>query len=89
MRIDFDSADLRPLIRECVVEVLDRLEGNAARLDSTRLAFTEAEAAKLLGVPAYTLRDARYRNELKGRKVGKRWCYSRAELLRFLGEEGE
>ena len=37
-----------------------------------RLAFTEPEAAALLGVKPHVLRDCRRRGELQGAKVGSR-----------------
>lgn len=49
-----------------------------------RLAYTEPEAAQLLGVRSHVLRDARLRGELTGRRAGKRVIYDRRELLRWL-----
>ena len=49
-----------------------------------RLAYTEAEAASLVGVERHVLRDARLRHEIEASRVGKRIVYTRDELLRFL-----
>jgi hypothetical protein len=49
-----------------------------------RLGYPEQEAARLLGIKPYVLRDARYRGEIKGRRVGRSHIYSRAALVRWL-----
>jgi hypothetical protein len=46
--------------------------------------FTEPEAAALLGIKSYVLRDCRRRGELQGAKVGSKIVYTRADLLEFL-----
>jgi hypothetical protein len=86
MRIEFEDNDLAPLIERVVVRVLDQREADDAKL-ADRLAYSEAEAAALLGVRRHVLRDARLRRELDGAKVGKRIMYTREELLRFLGRQ--
>ena len=84
MRLDpSDIHDLRPLISAVVGEVLDRTRDDQLRLGQ-RIAFTEAEAASLLGVPRHTLRDCRLRGEISGSLVGKRIVYTRDDLLTFL-----
>jgi excisionase family DNA binding protein len=42
------------------------------------------EAAELLGVNPYTLRQKARLGELPGRKVGKEWRFSRTALLEWL-----
>jgi len=49
-----------------------------------RLAYSEAEAATLIGVADYTLRDLRLQGQIRGRKIGKRIFYSKDELITFL-----
>jgi len=83
MNLDLDPADLQPIIAATVAETIDRLEADRARLNG-RLAYREAEAAALLGIPAHSLRDARRRGEIVASLVGKRILYSRTELLAFL-----
>ena len=87
MKLDpSDIRDLEPAIRAVVVVVIDELRAKEAALGD-RLAFTEAEAATMLGVPRHVLRDCRLRGEISGRKVGKRILYSRESLLRFISEK--
>jgi hypothetical protein len=86
VRIQFDRDDLRPLVEIAVAEALDRIEEERAK-SSGRLAFTEPEAAALLGVKAHVLRDCRRRGELRGAKVGSKIVYTRAELLEFLDRQ--
>lgn len=79
----FDDSVLRPLIERVVGTVLDRLEAQREAIGE-RMAYSEAEAAALLGVQRHVLRDARLRGELSGSRVGKGIRYERDELLRFL-----
>ena len=51
-----------------------------------RLAYTEPEAAALLGIRPYVLRDCRLRGEIAGSKIGKRIFYSRDQLLELLAK---
>ena len=88
VQIQFDQDALRPLVHLAVAEALDRMEEERAKL-SGRLAFTEPEAAALLGVKPYVLRDCRRRGELQGAKVGSKIVYTRADLLEFLERQKE
>jgi hypothetical protein len=82
MNLQLDSDDLRPLV-EAVLEVaLEKLETDRAQFD--RLAYSEVEAAELIGVRPHVLRDCRRRGEIEGVRVGKRIQYARDELLNFL-----
>ncbi len=84
MQLDASDLDgLRPLIALAVRETIREIEGEHARLDG-RLGYTEREAAALLGLPQHVLRDCRLRGEIQARKAGKRFIYSRDEILRFL-----
>ncbi len=83
MEFRFEAEDLRPLVRLVATETIARLEAERAKLDS-QLAFTEPEAAALLGVKPYVLRDCRRRGELDGSKVGSKIVYTRVDLLAFL-----
>jgi helix-turn-helix protein len=82
MRFDVDT--LRPLVREVVSEVLAALDADRARLGN-RLAFSEAEAAELLGLNGNQLRDLRLDGKIAAcRIVGGRIAYQRDDLLRYL-----
>ena len=88
VRIQFDREDLRPLVQLAVAEAMDRMEQERAKFNG-RLAFTEPEAAALLGVKPHVLRDCRRRGELQGSRVGSRILYTRADLLDFLERQKE
>ncbi len=88
LQIQFDQDALRPLVHLAVAEALDKLEEERAKL-SGRLAYTEPEAAVLLGVKPHVLRDCRRRGELQGAKVGSRIVYTRGDLLEFLERRKE
>lgn len=79
------NVDLGPLIGQIIEQTLRRLQDDHAKVDG-RLAFPEAEAAQLLGIPAHSLRDARLRGDVEAVRIGKRWLYTRDELLRLLGQ---
>jgi hypothetical protein len=85
MQITLDADDLRPLIQQVVAETLRELD-TLGTPHSERLAYTEPEAAALLGVGRHVLRDCRLRGEVAGSKCGKRVVYRRADLIGFLEE---
>ncbi|MHB8898073.1 MAG: helix-turn-helix domain-containing protein [Thermoguttaceae bacterium] len=70
---------------QVVEEVLRQRDADEARLGD-RLAYTEPEAAALLGIQPHVLRDCRRRGEIHARLCGKRYLYPRAELLRYLSD---
>ena len=87
MKLDpSDISDLEPVIRAAVMVVINELKAKETTLGD-RLAFTEAEAATMLGVRRHVLRDCRLRGEISGRLVGKKILYSRASLLRFVSDK--
>lgn len=83
MQLTLDTYDLQPLIEQVVAETIAKIEANQAKLNG-RLAYSEPEAAALIGVQQHVLRDCRLRGEIQASKAGKRWLYQRDELLRFL-----
>jgi len=83
MKVIFEEVELRPLIEKVVAETLAKIEFDRMKLGD-RIAFTEPEAAALLGVRPHVLRDARLRGEIAASKAGKRLLYTRDALLRFL-----
>ena len=83
LNIFFDDVALRPLIERIVGTVLEQIRSDLSAAGD-RLAYSEPEAAALLGVHRHVLRDARLRGELSGCRVGKGIRYERDELLRFL-----
>ena len=84
MSITIDNDNLRPLIQSVVTETLAAAEQAQAKLPEERLAYTESEAAALIGIASHVLRDARLRGEIVGTKVGKRIVYEQDELIKFL-----
>jgi hypothetical protein len=78
-----DLRELQPVIAAIVRETLEQVSAADKKLNG-RLAYTEPEAAQLLGIERHNLRDARLRGELMGSRVGKRILYSTDELRRFL-----
>jgi hypothetical protein len=83
MKFELQPDDLRPLVQMVVTEVIERFEADRTALDG-RLAYTEPEAAALIGVQPHVLGDARRRGEIVGARVGKRILYERDQLITFL-----
>jgi hypothetical protein len=77
---------LRPLIQEIVAEVLAALEEDRANVPD-KLAYSEAESARLISLNVHQLRDMRLRGEITAsRIVGGRIRYTRQDLVNYLLE---
>jgi hypothetical protein len=84
--LSLDAELLRPLIAEVVAQTLAALDADRAKLGD-RLAYSEAEAARLLGLAQHQLRDERLRGRIAASKiVGGRVAYQREDLQRYLLE---
>jgi hypothetical protein len=82
--IQIDSETLKPIVAAVVAEVLASQQTDEARLGD-RLAFNEAEAARLLGLLPHQLRDERLRGRIAASCiVGRRVRYVRDDLLAYL-----
>jgi hypothetical protein len=83
MRIELENADLEPMIRQIVAETVARLQNEGEKLG--KLAFTEAEAAALLSMQPWQLRDERRDGRIAA-SVGRggRILYAKSDLLRYL-----
>ena len=88
VRIELDEAVFQSLVDTAVQRALDRIGEERTQLNG-RLAYTEPEAAALVGVKPYVLRDCRRRGELPGAKVGSKIVYSRKDLEAFLERQKE
>lgn len=56
----------------------------AEQVEQTKEVLDVQEAANLLGVSVWTVRDAANKGELPARKVGRAWRFSRQALLEWL-----
>jgi hypothetical protein len=84
LRTEFDPVALENLISEVVERTILRLEGARATAGE-RLAYNEQEAAALLGLNWYQLRDERLRGRIASTKVvGDRIRYLREDLIAYL-----
>ena len=78
---------LRPLVQAVVAEVLGQLDAARATLGpgGDRLAYGEAEAARMIGLHVHQLRDERLRGRIAASKiVGGRIAYRREDLVEYL-----
>lgn len=84
LSLNLDAAALRPLISAVVAETIAQLRNDEAKLDG-KLAYSEEEAARLLGLEPHVLRDERRRGRIEASQiVGRRIRYSRSDLLAYL-----
>jgi hypothetical protein len=82
LSVNLDPETLRPLVQLVVGEVLAALEA-----DRDRVAFTEQEAAALIGMKHHVLRDLRLTGQVSAsRSVGGRILYQRSDLVAYLAE---
>lgn len=75
---------LRPLIKAVVVETLAEVEQDRQRIPADRLAFTEAEAAAMLGLNYHQLRDMRKEDGIAHTRIGKKIRYTPDDLHAIL-----
>ena len=68
LALQLDAEALRPLITEVVRETLAQVEAARAQLDG-RLAYSEEEAARLIGLEPHVLRDERRRGRVTASQV--------------------
>ena len=84
LQLALDPVALEPLIRAVVEQTIARLD-EAREVLSAKLAFGEAEAARLLSLHPHQLRDARLRGEIEASVgPGRKILYSRSDLLAYL-----
>jgi hypothetical protein len=86
VRLSLDTETLRPLIGEIIEAVLQRLRDDAAAQGGgRRLAYTEPEAAALIGMKPYMLRDERLKRRICGSRGPRgRVLYSVADIEAYL-----
>jgi hypothetical protein len=84
LALQVDPLVLQPLIRHVVEETIAALDAERAKVNG-RLAYFENEAAALMGMQPYQLRDERLRGRIQG-SVGprKRILYTRDDLIAYL-----
>src|SRR5262245_17955048 len=68
MHLSIDPASLTPLIKTVVEETVAQLERDRQQVGE-RLAYSEAEAARLLGLNVHQLRDERLRGRIQASQV--------------------
>jgi hypothetical protein len=87
--LQIGAEELRPLVQAIIAEVLGELERKRTLLNG-RLAVTEAEAADLLGLHSWQLRDLRLAGKIGySRIVGGRVRYTVDDLLDYLRQGHE
>ena len=84
MQVMIDPVELAPIIAATVSEVMARIRDDETALGD-RLAFSEQEAARLLGLESHQLRDERLRGRIAASQiVGRRIRYRREDLIGYL-----
>lgn len=90
MNIQFDPDDLRPLVQQIVAETLAATNTDI-HTDDGRLAWSEAEAAAMLGLETHVLREQRRKGRIVccNAKPGRRILYRREQIDAFLNGENQ
>ena len=84
--LTLDSEELKPLVHAVVTAVTQELE-NRKTLVNGRLALSEPEAAELMGLNPWQLRDLRLAGNISFRRVvGNRVRYTLDDLNRYLND---
>ena len=84
LSLHIEGDALRPLVREIVREVLTEVEWDRATV-AGRMAYSEEEAARLIGLEPHVLRDERRRGPIAASSiVGRRIRYTPANLTTYL-----
>jgi hypothetical protein len=85
LSLAIDPSGLDDLIRRVVEATVAQLEAAKAKLPEERLAFSEPEAARMLGLLPHQLRDERHRGAISASiVVGRRVRYRREDLVQYL-----
>jgi hypothetical protein len=86
--LHIDPEALVPLVRAIVAEVLSQVEAGRQQVpENGKLAFSEEEAARMLGLESHVLRDERRRGRIGASSiVGRRIRYTRADLMEYLSK---
>jgi hypothetical protein len=82
VQLNFSRDDLRPLIESVVVQVLERFGS------SDGIAFSEAEAAALIGQRPHVLRDMRLKGRVSASRIGRGHFYTRNDILQLQRRRG-
>jgi hypothetical protein len=84
LNLSIDPTALKPIIAATVRATLEAVEQDQQKVGD-RLAYSEQEAARLLGLQVHQLRDERLRGRIKASQVvGRRIRYTRQDLLDYL-----
>lgn len=84
LNVILDADALRPIIEATIAETLARLRDDEAHIGD-KLAFSEEESARLIGIESHVLRDARLRGDISASRIaGRRIRYLRQDLLNYL-----
>lgn len=80
--------EIEKLIDSAVTKAVAATLDINPQLTKNRLAYSEPEAASLLGVKFHVLRDARLSGQISATRVGGRLAYMHDDLMTYL-EEGK
>lgn len=86
MNVHFTKDELRPLVRELIREVVLELMESEWQMDD-RIAYPEHEAARMLSMTQFQLRDERLKGRIRATQIsGRKIRYTRQDLLDYLEE---
>lgn len=84
MKLEIVPDELRPVIEAVVAETIATLEVQREALNG-KLAYSEYEAAQLIGLSERQLADERRRGRIKASSiVGRRTRYLKSDLIEYM-----
>ncbi|MEI8375377.1 MAG: helix-turn-helix domain-containing protein [Planctomycetota bacterium] len=84
MKLEIVPDELRPVIEAVVAETIAKLEVQREALNG-KLAYSEYEAAQLIGLNERQLADERRRGRIKASSiVGRRIRYLKSDLIEYM-----
>lgn len=81
LTVSVDAKSLEELVRRIVTETIGLSDWPAGRI-----ALDEGEAAAACGVARHVLRDLRLAGRIQAKKLGRKYVYSRPDLLNVLSD---
>ncbi|MHB1423315.1 MAG: helix-turn-helix domain-containing protein [Gemmataceae bacterium] len=84
LHLAVEAGSLEPLIAAVIDRTIARIDEARGAL-AEKLAYSEAEAARLLSLHTHQLRDARLRGEIQASVgPGRKILYARGDLVEYL-----
>ena len=82
--MQIEQHELKTIADLVVASLEPKLEELRETMHGSQIAFSEKEAAELIGVTRHALSQARRQGRIQAGQVGKGYVYTRQQLLEFV-----